>query len=334
MKKNGFTLVEMLAVIAVLGLLVSIIVPVVTNLLGDSEDALYQEQVNNVIVAAKQYMVLHSDLLPEQGSIASVTISELIDDGVIDNDKVIDPKTKDELSGCVVVNYNNDFNQYEYNYKNNCSITVTFDADGGSVSKSSMNVLYGKKYGDLPVPTRDGYTFMGWNGKNMLDPNNEYAMRYNGEIDRTKVTYDSNTGIYTSKGWQSSHHMHGYNVISEVTNNKTYTFSAKIEETGTENTAWIGFTFLANDTWKYNYSTPSIEAGKRIAYTLEKIPEGATTCIVGLINRNKGTGLRYSKLQLEEGNTATEWEPYYVTSDVKVTQKSNHTLKAIWKANS
>ena len=35
--------------------------------------------------------------------------------------------------------------------------------------------------------------------------------------------------------------------------------------------------------------------------------------------------------QLEEGTEATAYEPYYVTSDVTVTQNKNHTLKAIWE---
>ena len=40
--------------------------------------------------------------------------------------------------------------------------TVMFDANGGSVSETSKNVEYNKKYGDLPEPKRTGYTFVGW----------------------------------------------------------------------------------------------------------------------------------------------------------------------------
>lgn len=41
-------------------------------------------------------------------------------------------------------------------------ITVTFDANGGSVSQSSTTVYYESSYGSLPTPTRTGYTFAGW----------------------------------------------------------------------------------------------------------------------------------------------------------------------------
>lgn len=40
--------------------------------------------------------------------------------------------------------------------------TVTFDAMGGTVSKTTQEVTYHKTYGELPVPTRAGYIFTGW----------------------------------------------------------------------------------------------------------------------------------------------------------------------------
>ena len=40
--------------------------------------------------------------------------------------------------------------------------TVTFNPKGGSVSPTSKDVTYNATYGDLPTPTRTGYTFNGW----------------------------------------------------------------------------------------------------------------------------------------------------------------------------
>ena len=40
--------------------------------------------------------------------------------------------------------------------------TVTFDANGGSTSITSKEVIYGESYQELPTPTRTGYTFSGW----------------------------------------------------------------------------------------------------------------------------------------------------------------------------
>ncbi|MGN0610496.1 MAG: PASTA domain-containing protein [Ruminiclostridium sp.] len=40
--------------------------------------------------------------------------------------------------------------------------TVTFDANGGTVSTDSITVTYGATYGKLPTPTRKGFSFKGW----------------------------------------------------------------------------------------------------------------------------------------------------------------------------
>lgn len=42
------------------------------------------------------------------------------------------------------------------------TMTVTFDANGGTVSTASKSVTSGTQYGMLPTPTRSGYNFAGW----------------------------------------------------------------------------------------------------------------------------------------------------------------------------
>lgn len=42
------------------------------------------------------------------------------------------------------------------------TFTVSFNANGGSVSPGSKTVTYGGTYGTLPTPTRSGYSFLGW----------------------------------------------------------------------------------------------------------------------------------------------------------------------------
>ena len=41
-------------------------------------------------------------------------------------------------------------------------INITFNANGGTVSTTSMTAYYGSALGTLPTPTRTGYTFVGW----------------------------------------------------------------------------------------------------------------------------------------------------------------------------
>lgn len=44
----------------------------------------------------------------------------------------------------------------------NSEVTVSFDANEGSVSTQNKTVLYGENYGTLPTPTRTNYDFLGW----------------------------------------------------------------------------------------------------------------------------------------------------------------------------
>lgn len=43
------------------------------------------------------------------------------------------------------------------------------------------------------------------------------------------------------------------------------------------------------------------------------------------------TDVQFSKIQLEEGSVATDYEPYKIEDTTQVVQNKNHTLKAIWK---
>ena len=56
---------------------------------------------------------------------------------------------------------------YRNQVKATCTVTlasylVTFDANGGKVSRESTAVTIGKPYGTLPTPNRTGYSFDGW----------------------------------------------------------------------------------------------------------------------------------------------------------------------------
>ena len=50
---------------------------------------------------------------------------------------------------------------YTANWKIN-TYTLTYNANGGSVSPTSKSLIYGSQYGTLPTPTKTGYTFTGW----------------------------------------------------------------------------------------------------------------------------------------------------------------------------
>ena len=57
---------------------------------------------------------------------------------------------------------------------------ILFDANGGQVSQGSKKVLYSETYGELPTPTRTGYSFEGW---------------YTGKTSGVKITEQSKVDI-------------------------------------------------------------------------------------------------------------------------------------------
>ena len=57
MKKNGFTLIELMAVIIILALLSMIVVPIVENSINSGKDELYISQIDSIKVSLKKYAV-------------------------------------------------------------------------------------------------------------------------------------------------------------------------------------------------------------------------------------------------------------------------------------
>ena len=323
MNRKGFTLIEIMAVIVVLGLLIAIIVPVVNNLLKDSEDTLSDEQIDLVVKASQKYMVEHSELLPEGSAYSAVYIDDLINSGVIDNDSVIDPKTKEELDGCVVVNYNENFNQYEYNYRDDCSINITFDPEGGSVDTTSKKVMIGKTFGELPEPTREGYTFKGWRGKNMFDEETILMAISGAEYENGYYVFNH---VYANQKYGKSNQLPIYDFRDET--QYTYTIYGYVSD----NRMSFYFTYIDDSTSYNNFNKKTFD--KKIITS----KAGNTVNKLKISYGNSGSSdvnLRtayISHIQLEKGDTATEFEPYQeFSSDTIVNKGSDYVMHAIWE---
>ncbi len=71
--KKGFTLVELLAVILILGILLIIILPMVTGVISSSRTRLFNIQIKNIELAAKNWAAENPGMLPSQNN-ESITI--------------------------------------------------------------------------------------------------------------------------------------------------------------------------------------------------------------------------------------------------------------------
>lgn len=98
MKEKGFTLVELLGVLVILGLLATIIYPLVSRNINRAKDDLFVVQKENILEGARTWGSSHIERLPtEDGKSVTVTLKELEDEGLVDED-MQDPKTKKPLS--------------------------------------------------------------------------------------------------------------------------------------------------------------------------------------------------------------------------------------------
>lgn len=124
--KKGFTLVELLAVIVILGLITSITVPIITGAINDSKAKAYEEQIKLIIDAGRNYMSNHANELPNSSSNKIISIETLKIEGYLTNKDIKNPiyesSSTDEkkkcqyLDGSIIITYQN--NKYNYTYEN------------------------------------------------------------------------------------------------------------------------------------------------------------------------------------------------------------------------
>ena len=117
--------------------------------------------------------------------------------------------------------------------------TVTFDANGGSVSTNSKVVTFGSTYGDLPTPTRSGYIFNGWytnaSSGTKITSSSTYSTVGNSTIyahwsEPRSVTALDNT-ISANLGYVSNYETNGVKVFEwtlDITAPRTQNYGARI----------------------------------------------------------------------------------------------------------
>lgn len=117
MKKNGFTLVELLAVIVILGVLSMIVFPATTKIIKKAREDSYNVQVSDIITASKKWIMENSESIDNyETNNINLTLTTLKQEGYLKNTFVKNSKSKKYMAGCVVIKYEN--NAFKYEYKN------------------------------------------------------------------------------------------------------------------------------------------------------------------------------------------------------------------------
>lgn len=114
MKKNGFTLVELLAVLVILSLLFILIAPTVADIISQSKETTYNKQVNTILKATYDYSLKNIEILPKENEIKYVTLGELKYEGLIDIN-IKDPKNGEKFKDNLVISINNIKNEDKIN---------------------------------------------------------------------------------------------------------------------------------------------------------------------------------------------------------------------------
>lgn len=116
--KKGFTLIELIAVIAILGLIALIVYPAIGSVIRNSRESAYKDQVDVIINAAKNWSAENSQELSDDGSIYELYVDDLLGAGYITDEEVKDPRNSEEsLDGYVAIRYDDSIKQYTYEYK-------------------------------------------------------------------------------------------------------------------------------------------------------------------------------------------------------------------------
>ena len=109
--KKGFTLVELLAVIVILGFLMILVIPTYIYIFNGIKRDSLSAKISEIETAAFKYGSSIKDEIKEQRC-QSITIDDLIKKGLIESDsnsknEVIDPTTNKSLKGIVMICYSN-----------------------------------------------------------------------------------------------------------------------------------------------------------------------------------------------------------------------------------
>lgn len=116
MKKNGFTLVELLGVVTILAMLGMIIVPVIDNVLKNNKRKLYDVQIRTIKDAASNFVtdrVFDEYFDIDPGDSLGIRLGKLKEFGYIEGD-VVNPIDKTNFPDNLLIIITNENNGYSY----------------------------------------------------------------------------------------------------------------------------------------------------------------------------------------------------------------------------
>lgn len=287
MKKDGFTLVELLAVVVIIGITYLIIFPSVTSFIDKSKEKSYNIQVDLIEKASKKWVVDNTDELlkkdPYHLNNINLTLTTLKKEGYLQDMFIENPKNKKIMTGCVVVSYQSNKNQYEYTYEDGKD---TYSKDDTKENKRAEEMA--------GCNNKKGYIYTYFKNNNKLEKTSGNKNSNGDDIKLSEIFADTlisktDSGLvnlgneYFFQGLNPTNYVKidGYdtiwNVLSINTSDKTIKLVASAKT--------MNSTFLASSSFNAN----SYESSSDLKTTLEsKINELSSNIIKNDVNFNVG----------------------------------------------
>ena len=150
MKKNAFTLIELIAVIVILSIVLTLSVPSLIGALKNNKEKSLEKINELIILAAKDYVVDYGLEIPRK-----ITQNELCKNYL--DCPIINPVTKEEMFFSVIVDENKN-----YTIDKNELIELKVVLNGGKLSKDISGGYTPNTEIILETPTRERHGFAGW----------------------------------------------------------------------------------------------------------------------------------------------------------------------------
>ena len=149
---NAFTLVELLGVIIILGVIALIAFPIINKSIKSSKEKALEQVIDNIEKAAYEYSI--SNDIGYQTFYNKIELSTLTSAGIL-KDNIINPVTDEQMQGCVLYKWGEEYKQYEFKYDENCSVKTI-----GEIVLEQFPYLATNGNGCV-TPTSNNYSYMG-----------------------------------------------------------------------------------------------------------------------------------------------------------------------------